>query len=84
MSSKQTWMIWLAPAAAWAIYMCWLAGYRSGFEQGHAMAWDSAHHAFATVEKPLPNHYQWVALAAKSQPPLATPPRINDAVSQGD
>jgi hypothetical protein len=66
-STKQAWMIWLAPAAAWSIYMCWLAGYRSGFEQGHAMAWDSAHQAFANVEKPLLNHYQWVALAAKNQ-----------------
>jgi len=62
--SKNFWMIWLAPAAAWAIYMCWLSGYRSGYEQGHTEAWDSASAALANVSDPLPNHYQSVALRA--------------------
>jgi len=62
--SKNSWMIWLAPAAAWAIYMCWLSGYRSGYEQGHTEAWDSARHALANVSQPMPHHYQSVALGA--------------------
>jgi hypothetical protein len=70
--NKNAWMIWLAPAAVWGIYMCWLAGYRSGFEQGHTQAWDSAQDALVSISAPLPHHYQSVALGANA-PATASP-----------
>uniref|UniRef100_A0A7C2JYX8 LemA family protein n=1 Tax=Schlesneria paludicola TaxID=360056 RepID=A0A7C2JYX8_9PLAN len=65
--SKNSWLIWLVPAAAWAVYMCWLAGYRSGYEQGHTEAWDSARKALMTVSKDLPHHYQSVAFQSQAE-----------------
>ncbi len=40
--TKHSWMLWLAPAAVWAVYMCWLTGYQNGYEQGHNEGWETA------------------------------------------
>lgn len=44
--TKHGWTLWLAPAAVWAVYMCWLAGYQSGYEQGLDTGWSSARQCF--------------------------------------
>ncbi len=49
--SKHGWMLWVAPAAIWAVYMCWLTGYQSGYEQGHSAAWASARAALVPPPK---------------------------------
>jgi hypothetical protein len=61
--SKHSWMLWLAPLTVWAVYMCWLTGYRSGYEQGHVEAWDSARQALMNVSADLPHHYQYSEVA---------------------
>jgi hypothetical protein len=42
--SRQFWMLWLMPVGAWAVYMCWLTGYQSGYEAGHDDGWTKAVH----------------------------------------
>ena len=44
--SKHCWLLWLVPAAFWAVSMCWLTGYQNGYEQGHSAGWETARHAF--------------------------------------
>ncbi len=44
--TKHSWTLWLAPAAVWAVYMCWLTGYQNGYEQGHNAGWETARSSF--------------------------------------
>jgi hypothetical protein len=44
--SKHGWMLWLAPVAAWAVYMCWLTGFQTGYDAGHTDGWATARKAF--------------------------------------
>jgi hypothetical protein len=47
--TKHGWMLWLAPIAVWAVYMCWLTGFQSGYEAGHNDGWDTARRSFMPV-----------------------------------
>lgn len=51
--TKHSWMLWMAPVAVWAVYMCWLTGYQSGYDQGHTAGWDTARSAFMPSAVPL-------------------------------
>lgn len=41
-ASRTSWMLWLVPLGLWAVYLCWLTGYRNGYESGHDDGWNTA------------------------------------------
>jgi hypothetical protein len=63
--AKHGWLVWLTPLACWAIYMCWLTGYQSGYQVGHVDGWDTAHRVS------LPEGTRWpVSPVAQRNPSL--------------
>lgn len=43
---NHAWILWLAPIGVWAVYMCWLTGFQSGYDAGHNDGWATARRAF--------------------------------------
>lgn len=66
--TKHGWMLWLAPVAVWGVYMCWLSGYQSGYDQGHCEGWDTARASFMPATASLDSPY--LSTAFGSQRPL--------------
>jgi len=40
--TKHAWLVWLVPLLSWAVYLCWMTGYRNGYEAGHNDGWNTA------------------------------------------
>jgi hypothetical protein len=36
----ENWKLWIIPFAIWALFLSWHSGYQSGYQEGHATAWE--------------------------------------------
>ena len=70
--TKHSWMLWMAPVAAWTVYMCWLSGYQNGYEQGHTAGWDTARNAL------MPRAAQFAPAVRPNKLGVVLDPRAED------